>query len=164
TIQNAIASGAGFSRGGASPNFSKAEARLQLTQDLPYDFVGQINLRGQLRIGTDAMPSSELFSIDGDDAVSTLSSGSVSGDSGKVARAELQYPWLPGFAPVIFTPYVFGTAGQVYDKYETVGAPMSAVAYGAGLRLRNNDEDYLSPMLSVEFGRVNAGYASADRI
>jgi hemolysin activation/secretion protein len=162
TIGDAIATNVGFSRAGATPNFSKAEAHLSYTQGgLPYGFAAAIDVRGQLRIA-DAMPSSELFSLDGEDAISTLTSGSVSGDSGIVGRLEVQRPIVRD--NLVFVPYLYGSAGQIFNKYEAANDILKADGYGAGLRINRTPIEGLSPTLSVEAGHDNAGLASANRV
>ena len=162
TISDAVASKIGFSRFGVSPNFSKAEMRFTYSSgDLPYGAALSVLMHGQFAFH-EAMPSSELFSLDGSDAVSTLTDGSVSGDSGITGRLELSRPFVWNDIPC--APYLFASGGRIDNKYAIPGTVLSADAWGAGLRLSHAPVEGLTPQLSLEFGHVNAGVASANRI
>lgn len=162
TIADVIATGAGFSRFGTTPNFSKAEFRLSYNREaLPYGLSIALQLRGQYAFNH-VVPSSELFSLDGQDAVSTLTSGALSGDNGMGGRFELARP-LPADT-FLFTPYLYFSGGRAFSKFETPGVPIGAVAWGAGLRASHEPVLGVTPQLSVEAGHVNAGLASANRV
>lgn len=162
TLSEAAATGIGLSRLGATPDFTKAEFRLSYNRDsLPLGLAVSAQLRGQYGFGG-VMPSSELFSVDGIDAVSTLSSGALSGDSGVAGRFELARP-VPADA-FLFSPYLFFSSGRNYSKFETPTQLLGAVAWGVGLRASHAPVLGLSPQFSVEAGHVNAGIASANRV
>ncbi|MDE1939461.1 MAG: ShlB/FhaC/HecB family hemolysin secretion/activation protein [Alphaproteobacteria bacterium] len=162
TISDVAATNIGFSRFGASPNFSKAELRLAYANsDLPYGAALSVLLHGQFAFN-EAMPSSEMFSLDGTDAVSSLTDGSVSGDNGVTGRLELSRPFAWYDFPC--APYLFVSGGRIVNKYDIPGTVLGAVAWGAGLRLGHAPVEGLTPQLSLEFGHVDAGVASANRV
>jgi hemolysin activation/secretion protein len=162
SITEVIASGAGFSRFGTTPNFSKAEARLAFIKgELPFGAAASLQLRGQLSFNY-VMPSSELFSLDGEDAISSMTSGSLSGDSGVAARAELQRftPWRE----FNFTPYVFFSSGRIYNQFRGIGDILSATGFGVGLRASREAVMGFTPTLALEAGHQNAGALSTSRL
>jgi hemolysin activation/secretion protein len=162
TISDVGATGIGFSRVGVTPNFFKTELRIAYSRgDLPYGLSLSAELRGQFAFNQ-ALPSSELFSLDGDDAVSILTSGAISGDSGLTGRFELgrRIAW----EDFVCTPYLFTAAGEVSNKISVPGVPYSAWAYGGGVRIAHAQVLGLTPQLSVEAGHVDAGIASASRV
>ena len=162
TVSDVAATGIGFSRFGATPNFFKAEFRVAYSRnDLPYGLALSATARGQFAFHQ-ALPSSELFSLDGDDAVSILTSGSIGGDNGATGRFEVARPfaWQDFFC----TPYLFTAVGRVSDKTSLPGVPYSAWAYGGGVRIAHAQVFGLSPQLSIEAGHVSAGVASANRV
>jgi hemolysin activation/secretion protein len=162
TISDVIAANVGFSRFGASPNFTKVEAHVSLNVgNLPLGLATTANFRGQAALDT-ALPSSELFALDGEDAISPLTSGTLSGDSGVAARLELVRP--TPWSQFSFAPYVFVSAGQLFNKFESPTQILEANGYGAGVRLSYPAVYGLTPNLSVEGGRVNAGLASDNRV
>ena len=142
------ASEVGFSRVNMDPTFTKLELSLALTQALPAQLQSMLTLRGQAAKGI--LPSSELFSLDGEDALSTFTSGAISDDGGYSVREELSRPFslsLDG-RPMTLAPYVFGAFGKTTTKLPTPQTAGFSSAYGIGLR---SSWDVAS--LSAEFGR-----------
>ena len=151
------ASEVGFSRVNMDPTFTKLELSLALTQALPAQLQSTLTLRGQAAKGI--LPSSELFSLDGEDALSTFTSGAISDDGGYSVREELARPFslsLDG-KPMTLTPYVFGAFGKTTTKLPTPQTAGFSSAYGIGLR---SSWDIAS--LSAEFGRRESRPAVMD--
>lgn len=162
SITEVIASGAGFSRFGTTPNFSKAEARLAFIRgELPFGTAASLQLRAQYAFNY-VMPSSELFSLDGEDAASSLTSGALSGDNGVVGRVELQR--FTQWQEFNFTPYVFMSSGRIYNQFRGLNDILSATGYGIGLRVSHEAVAGITPTLALEAGRQNAGALSASRL
>ena len=151
------ASEVGFSRVDMDPTFTKLELSLALTQALPAQLQSMLTLRGQAAKGI--LPSSELFSLDGEDALSTFTSGAISDDGGYSVREELSRPFslsLDG-RPMTLAPYVFGAFGKTTTKLPTPQTAGFSSAYGIGLR---SSWDIAS--LSAEFGRRESRPAVMD--
>jgi hemolysin activation/secretion protein len=108
------------------------------------------------------MPSSELFSLDGEDAASSLTSGALSGDNGVVGRVELQR--FTQWQEFNFTPYVFMSSGRIYNQFRGLNDILSATGYGIGLRVSHEAVAGITPTLALEAGRQNAGALSASRL
>nr|WP_240980228.1 ShlB/FhaC/HecB family hemolysin secretion/activation protein [Ramlibacter agri] len=149
-------SGVPFSRPGAEPRFSKLEASASWEQLLKYGLSWRANVRGQHAAGG-ALPSAELFSLDGEDALSSFPSGTLSDDSGWTARTELarQFTLSLGDAPWPLAPYVFYAGGKPHSELG-VHAGYST-SYGAGVR-----SNWKALSLSLEWGRGTlrpGGYA-----
>lgn len=124
----------GFSRVGMDPAFTKLELGATLDQPLPASLDSALTVRGQLAKGV--LPSSELFSIDGDDALSTFTSGAISDDEGWTVREELSRPFdlsISGVA-VSLAPYGFGAIGRTDSKILPAAVQGLVSSYGVGLR------------------------------
>jgi hemolysin activation/secretion protein len=142
------ASQVGFSRPGVSPTFTKLEIALTLAQPLPLALQSTLTLRGQLAKGV--LPSSEEFSVDGEEALSMFSSGAISDDEGATARAELARPFgvNSGSGAATLAPYVFGAVGKTRSKRPPPAYPGIDSSYGVGLRIASGPAS-----LGAEFGR-----------
>lgn len=142
-------SGVAMSRPGAKPDFVKVEGNLAYKHELPMGVQSKSSFRAQKSLNG-VLPGSELFSLDGEDALSTLVSGSISDDGGWMVRQEFTRPatWQPGSENVNLSPYVFGAAGKTTSKLAT-GTPRGlSKAFGLGLRLQ-----WRSVNFSMEYGR-----------
>ncbi|MBN9245303.1 MAG: ShlB/FhaC/HecB family hemolysin secretion/activation protein [Mesorhizobium sp.] len=127
-----------LSRQGADADFNKWDGRVQIVQALPQDFSVTAILAGQTSFNRPLLRS-EQFDIDGSRALSGFTSGSLSGDTAWVARAELARAFaVPvGKDPLTLSPYVFAATGE-----RTYVAPtalevrnLRASEYGMGLRI-----------------------------
>ena len=141
----------GFSRVNMDPTFTKLELSLSLMQALPAQLQSALTLRGQAAKGI--LPSSELFSLDGEDALSTYTSGAISDDGGYSVREELarQFSLSLDGKPLGLAPYVFGAVGKTTTKLPTTQTAGFSAAYGIGVRA-NCDVT----TLSAEYGRRQA--------
>jgi hemolysin activation/secretion protein len=147
----------GFSRTNMDPTFTTLALSLTLNQPLPLQFQSALTVRGQAAEGV--LPSSELFSLDGEDALSTYTSGAISDDGGYSVREELARPFnlMSGDKPLALAPYVFGAFGKTTTKLPTAQTPGFSAAYGVGVRV---SRDILT--LSAEYGRRQARPAAMD--
>lgn len=146
-----------LSRQGAGPDFSKLEASVRLDQPLASRLALQVTLRGQTSFGQALVRSEQIGLVSGI-GLSAFASGRVQGDSGYVARAELQSPWTMPAGSVLLglAPYVFGSVGMVTLERPTALERSSAQAtsYGVGVRVgvaRQASSQGLT--LSLEYGR-----------
>lgn len=106
---DALLSGVSLSRQGSAPDFSKLGAELSLTQLLAADVNARIFLRGQASL-SGALPSAVQFSMDGNEAVSGFSTGTISTDTGATARFDLSRTIQLGGGSWI-SPFVAAAAG-----------------------------------------------------
>ena len=148
TKQDVAASGIQMSRPDADPAFFKIEANVAYAQPLTLGVQSRSSLRMQKAI-KGVLPSSELFSLDGEDALSTFVSGSISGDGGWMLRQEFLRPttWQLSSASVNLVPYVFGAAGKTTSQFTVLDRGLSK-AFGIGLRAQ-----WRSVNVSMEYGR-----------
>ncbi len=149
TKADVASSGIAMSRTDADPAFVKLEANVAYEQQLPIDVQSKTSLRVQKAL-KGVLPGSELFSLDGEDALSTFVSGSISDDSGWMLRQEFMRPvtWQAGAESVNLVPYVFGAAGKTTTQLATGTAQGLSKAFGFGLRMQWNKVN-----LSMEYGR-----------
>ena len=149
TKADVATSGIAMSRAGANPDFAKVEGNLAYEQQLPLGVQSKSSLRAQKSLNG-VLPSSELFSLDGEDALSTFVSGSISDDGGWMLRQEFTRPvtWQPGSESLNLVPYVFGAAGKATSQLATGSGRGLSKAYGLGLRTQ-----WRSINLSMEYGR-----------
>src|SRR5690606_17224814 len=120
-----------FSRLGARPDFSKLELTAAWSQFLPGGVLLASTLRTQ-QVLNGPLPSAELFSLDGEDALSALVSGRVAADAGWTWRNEFSKGFALREAGVQLSPYAYVTLGEPDTE---VGETLdSGLAAGLGLR------------------------------
>jgi hemolysin activation/secretion protein len=139
-------SGIPLSRAGAESGFAKIEAYVHLDLALPWGMQGKSVLRGQ-RALSGVMPSGELFSLDGEDALSTFSSGALSNDGGWTARQEVSRPFDLASVQARIEPYLFAATGKASSMLAVPGAMLANASYGIGLRA-----NWKTLSVSGEFG------------
>src|SRR5690606_15087337 len=108
SIEDTETSGIPFSRLGARPDFSKLELRLGWSQFLPGAVLLTSTLRAQ-EVLRGPLPSAELFSLDGEDALSALVSGRLADDSGWTWRNEFSRGVLWPGAGLQLVPFAYLT-------------------------------------------------------
>jgi hemolysin activation/secretion protein len=144
---DAAASNVPLSRPGAGPEFTKVEAGAAWDQVLPYGMQSRTSVRMQRAFGA-PLPSAELFSLDGEDALSSFDSGTLSDDGGWTLRQELgrQFAAEIAGAALPVQPYLFLAAGRNASRS---GAPEgTSTAAGAGVRT-----NFKAVSLALEYGR-----------
>ena len=134
TAADLAATGIPVSRPGAKPYFSKLEANASVDLSLPWGLSARSSARMQSSLGG-VLPSAELFSLDGEEALSTFRSGAISDDSGWTLRQEVSRAWSPtvGGAGLFLQPYLFAALGRPISKLPSLGHRLAASG-GAGLR------------------------------
>jgi len=151
-----------LSRQGAGAGFKKIDWSLTYGQPLIAHLNGEVTARAQYAFGS-ALERSEQIGIADPQSLSAFDAGSLQGDSGYVARAELSSPWLVAnlrSAAVLAAPYVFGAKGEVFVADPTaLEAPhVNASSYGAGLRLSSGLSGSPSNgSLNLEYARESGG-------
>lgn len=147
TEADANASGIALSRAGARPGFQKLEANVTLDEPLPFDIQSRTVARVQAAING-VLPGAELFSLTGEDALSSYTSGGFSDDAGWLLRQEYSRSFSIAALETTAMPYVFLAAGKTYS--ETPGAPtgQARAAYGVGVR-----SYWSKAVLSMEYAR-----------
>lgn len=153
TDNQANSSGIGLSRFDEDPNFVKAELNLTYSQDLPFGIQATFAGHGQQAL-RGVLPTSELFSLDGEDRLSTFTTGALSNDSGWTLRQEFArpFPISEGQVTVNAVPYIFGAYGDGVSAIRDVPGVGYNSSYGAGLRLNWNIVS-----TSMELGRRISG-------
>lgn len=157
TREDADSSGMPLSRFGSSPEFQKLEAGATYEQPLVAGLLSRSTLRAQFT--TDVLPSAELFSLDGDDALSAIRTGTLSEDRGWTLRQEFGHPVQVPVAgnPLNLLPYVYGAVGRGYGSDGLRSATDRNTAFGIGART-----SYGPATLALEWGRWRSrpsGYA-----
>jgi hemolysin activation/secretion protein len=158
TPADAASSGIALSRPGSRPDFAKVEAGIALDQALPGGAQSRTLVR--LQKARDVLPSAELFGLEGEDALSTFRSGSLSDDSGWLVRQEFARPFTlqAGGAPLALLPYVFLAAGRGHAEGPVLGASRGlSASWGLGLRA-----GWQLLNLSLEYGRRKSEPADLD--
>lgn len=154
-----------LSRAAAETNFSRIEANAEAVAALPLGFLATANLQVGL-IMSGGLPNSELFSLDGPDAISTFTGGALSADEGVSGRMTLRRP-IAATANLSFTPYLFAAAGEARFSIPTPFDTTRASAAGIGLETNLHLIDGAANLFAaVEYGdaRSNGLIPDDDRI
>ncbi|MBP7002429.1 ShlB/FhaC/HecB family hemolysin secretion/activation protein [Amaricoccus sp.] len=146
-----------LSREGADASFQKLEVAVGYTHPLPAPFGLKLLARGQTSFG-EPLALSEQIGIASFEELSTFDAGTIGGDAGYVARADLTMTRaIDGWRmPLILTPYAFAATGAVYLEEPTALERRSthASSFGIGLDLTAvRDPDFSDASITVEFGR-----------
>lgn len=159
-----------WSRDGAEAEFNKLEVNVAFSKALAENWGILVQGRAQTSFGK-PMLSNEQFGIAATDALSPLSQGAVSGDSGWVLRAEASRSFAAnvGGLPLVTSPYVFASVGEVFlarptaDEFRRQGA----TAFGLGVDLTMiRDPRFSSASLRAEYGKaqLDEGGSSSERL
>ncbi|QZN96496.1 ShlB/FhaC/HecB family hemolysin secretion/activation protein [Symbiopectobacterium purcellii] len=163
-----------MSKDGAKPDFQKLELTMNYSQGLA-DGKVQLSLAGLAQTAfNNVLPSSEQVAMGGSSWISAFDSGTMSGDSALVGRAEVGLPqplgafsWAPTFGNALM-PYAFGSLGTVGLSKPTAleQKEVHGSAYGVGLRLSTSQiASPNSAMVSVEYARgKQSGEPDDDRV
>jgi hemolysin activation/secretion protein len=137
-----------MSRPGATAVFTKLEASVYYDAALRWGFQGHSVLRGQKAI-RGVMPSAEIFSMDGEDALSALTAGGLSDDGGWVLRQDVARPFaLPDAAAA--SPYAYWAVARPSTRLPGGTAQSHATSWGLGLR-----SGWRNVSLAAEWGRAS---------
>jgi hemolysin activation/secretion protein len=136
-LSDVIATNVPFTRQGAKPDFSKLGGHWRSDTQLGEGFSLTTIARGQASL-SGVLPAPAQFSLDGSDALSSFSQGSVNADSGVTGRAELARAMPYGRQNrSLITPYAFGAVGYGHVSNPTVleAENINTWAFGGGLRM-----------------------------
>lgn len=136
SLSDVVATNIPFTRQGARPDFSKLDGHWRSDTQLGDGFSLTTIARGQASLSR-ALPAPVQFSLDGSDALSSFSQGSINADSGVTGRSELSRAIPVGRENrALFTPYAFGAVGYGHISDPTVLEPanINTWAFGGGLR------------------------------
>ncbi|MDR3450785.1 MAG: POTRA domain-containing protein [Alphaproteobacteria bacterium] len=124
---------------GSSPYFEKLKLDFRIIQPLPEEFQLSLFVKAQTSFGAPLMLPEEL-SLDGPEALSGFSAGTLNVDTGAVARLELQRSFVANIAnsKAVLAPYVFGAWGDGVYEQPVPGQPKNIEAESIGLGLRAN--------------------------
>lgn len=146
-----------LSRAGADASFQKADIFAALDQPVAANLALALRARAQTSFGQ-AMANSEQIGLASADAISPLPSGSIQGDSGAVARAEVRAPFaIPAAGGgALIAPYVFAAYGSVrFSQPSALERRTTNVdAFGAGLRVSGR-VGAMGLSAGVEYGRAH---------
>ncbi|MBI3699085.1 MAG: ShlB/FhaC/HecB family hemolysin secretion/activation protein [Afipia sp.] len=162
-----LMSGVPLSRLGASSEFSKFNANARLTQ--PFADIVRLDVIaiGQFSMNK-AMMRSEQLSLDGPEAVSAFSAGTLNADQGATLRAEISRSIATRFDRYdgTLSPYVFASAGRGWLANATAveQAIINAGALGVGLRTSIDEKaTFTNFTLGIEFARQFSDIQGAER-
>lgn len=133
----ALTSGVPLSRLGADPHFAKATFDARISQPLPYGLNVDLIGRAQSSFGH-ALFVSEQFALDGPQALSAFSSGTLNVDEGGTLRVELARPFaaIGTVVPLVLSPYGFAGvgAGRLVEPTILELSGIRGGSVGAGVR------------------------------
>jgi len=153
------ATGIPMSRQGAKSSFKRLE--LTATFDsgaLPWGLQARSVARAQWALDG-VMPGAELFSLDGEEALSTFLAGAISDDGGWSLRQELSRPAALdiGGASLGLSPFAFAAGGRVTTRIDGGATRGLAASYGLGLRTQ-----WRNASLALEYGRRRSAGLNED--
>jgi len=151
------AGGTPLSRQGADAEFTKLIVSGRLRRKINDNFNFSLSGRAQSSFG-DALLTGEQFGIAGGQELSGFDAGSIKGDSGFVARAEISMPRQTSFGDtsVLLSPYIFAAYGDVSLERPTAQetADLSATSFGLGLELNTlTESNFSSATVRIEYAR-----------
>lgn len=144
------------SRATATGNFAKVDGTASVSRALPAGFVATLSASGQLILGG-GLPSSELFSLDGANALSAFNAGALATEQGFSVRGEAKRPIILGRS-VSVAPFAYAAFGRGFFSPRTAFDFSRAYAYGAGVQA-----DIHPPGTSIAaFGTLEFGHRHSD--
>ncbi|MCX7561218.1 ShlB/FhaC/HecB family hemolysin secretion/activation protein [Sulfitobacter sp. F26204] len=152
-----VGTGTPLSRQGADAEFTKLIVSGRLRRTINEKFNFSLAGRAQSSFG-DAMLTSEQFGIAGSQELSGFDAGSIRGDSGFVARAEISMPQQTSFGdtPLLVSPYIFAAYGNVSLEAPTLQETkdVSATSFGLGVELNTlSKSNFSSATMRIEYAR-----------
>ena len=143
------ATGIPMSRLGARSSFKRLELTASLDSALPWGLQAHSVARAQWALDG-VMPGAELFSLDGEEALSSFVSGAISNDGGWTLRQEIARPSTVDVAGAALglSPFAFAAGGRASTRVEGALAQGLAASYGLGLRTQ-----WRNASLALEYGR-----------
>lgn len=152
-----VGTGVPLSRQGADAEFTKLILSGRIRRKINDNFNFSLAGRAQSSFG-DALLTGEQFGIAGGQELSAFDAGTIKGDSGFVARAEISMPRQVSFAdrPILLSPYIFAAYGDVSLKEPTAleTADLSATSFGVGVELNTlSESNFSSATVRIEYAR-----------
>jgi hemolysin activation/secretion protein len=152
----------GFSRQGASNDFTKLQAQARGAWAIGKDMGFTLSAKGQSSFGKPLLRA-EQFSLEGGDGASAYVGGTTSVDEGIVARAELSKRFTTGDekSGISLIPYIFaaGGAGTINQPTALEPGSIKAASLGVGARGRLAA---LKLSFSLEYAHGLSDYATID--
>ncbi len=152
-----VGTGTPLSRQGADAKFTKLLVSGRIRRPINETFSFSLSGRAQTSFG-DPMLTAEQMGIAGGQELSAFDAGSIKGDSGYVARAEISMPQQTTFAntPLLMSPYVFAAYGDVTLEQPTAQerADVSATSIGIGVEFNTlTKSNFSSATVRIEYAR-----------
>ncbi|MFC6640067.1 filamentous hemagglutinin N-terminal domain-containing protein [Sulfitobacter sediminilitoris] len=152
-----VGAGTPLSRQGADAEFTKLIVSGRLRQKINENFNFSLSGRAQTSFG-DPLLTGEQFGIAGGQELSAFDAGTIKGDSGFVARAEVSAPRQANFGktPLLISPYIFAAYGDVSLEQPTAQetADLSATSYGIGVEFNTlSKSNFRSATVRIEYAR-----------
>ena len=155
--QDEVGTNTPLSRQGADATFTKVVVSGRYRRKLNEQFNLSLSGRAQSSFG-DALLTAEQFGIAGGQELSAFDAGTIKGDSGFVARAEVSMPRQTTIASrnILLSPYVFAAYGDVSLKEPTIleSPDLSATSFGLGIELNTLEKsNFSSATVRIEYAR-----------
>lgn len=142
-----------ISRAAADDDFTKAEIRARIFQQLPKGFGVEGTFHGQYAFNG-SLVNAEQFTLGGPRRLSAYDQSTLAGDHGWLLRGEVQYSELFDVGPmrVLLTPYGFASRGVVYLDSPTATEFSSTGAWSVGFGLRSVMSNFINVVREGELG------------
>jgi hemolysin activation/secretion protein/opacity protein-like surface antigen len=139
-----------LSQPGASPIFDKFKVDVRIVQPLPENFQLALFVRAQTSFGWSLMLPEQL-SLDGVDALSGFSAGTLNVDTGAVARGEVSRTFITDIlnSKAVVAPYLFAAAGGGVHEDPFFGQAKNYQAESVGGGVRANTNFFGGPFLET---------------
>ena len=152
-----VGAGTPLSRQGADAEFTKLIVSGRIRRPINDKFNFSLAGRAQTSFG-DALLTGEQFGIAGSQELSGFDAGSIRGDSGFVARAEISMPLQKSYreTPLLISPYFFAAYGDVSLEAPTAQETkdLSATSFGVGVELNTlTKSNFSSATVRIEYAR-----------
>jgi hemolysin activation/secretion protein len=152
-----VGAGTPLSRQGADAEFTKLILSGRIRRPINDKFNFSLAGRMQSAFG-DPLLTGEQFGIAGSQELSAFDAGSIKGDSGFVARAEVSMPMQKSYGetPLLISPYIFAAYGDVSLEAPTAQetADLSATSIGVGVELNTlSKSNFSSATVRIEYAR-----------
>lgn len=166
TAAAAAATSIPLSRIGADAEFSKLVLSGRVRKEITEQFNLSLAGRAQTSFG-DALVTGEQFGIAGGQEISAFDAGSLKGDSGWVARAEVSAPFQKSIQdlPLLISPYAFAAVGGVSLEQPTgtEQAQVNASAVGIGIEFNTlQKSNFSNGTMRIEYARGNRDDSQPD--
>ncbi len=144
-----VGNGTPLSRSSASSNFTHFRMNANYVVRPHDDFVFKINAGGQYTLND--LLNSEQSGITGENSLSGLTSGAITGDESWFVRGQLNREYKLS-EDLIISPYIYTAGGTAYlnQPSATERSATSAKAIGMGLEFSSGDEYFFDKRVSAK--------------